>query len=204
VSSEGGPPPGAQGPDAMPGEDEAMRQQRAAYEAELSRIAVPDMLMQAAVTLLNLAAHRLAPEQPGGAGAGPGSAAGAAAGGGRDLDQARDAIDAVRGLLDILERRMPGELRPLRDALSQLQLAYASEVGGAGTGAVGEAPDAQGGEAGSGDPGATGGAGGRGAGGTDTAPKGDGGGADGEGAGGEDQRGPGPAESSGRLWIPGR
>ncbi len=55
----------------------------------------------------------------------------------------RDAIDGVRALLAILERSIPQELRPLRDALSQLQMAYAREVrrrgaAGAGRRAAGE------------------------------------------------------------------
>ena len=97
---------------------------RAAYEAELSRITSVDMIAQAVVSLLSIGARRLGP-------VGPEAGEGAAqAGSERDLDQVRDAIDAVRGLLEILERRIPQqELRSLRDALSQLQLAYAREVG---------------------------------------------------------------------------
>ncbi len=75
------------------------------------------MIAQTAVSLLNLGARRLAPpsEDP----ARPSE---------RDLEQVRDAIDAVRALLEILERRIPQELRPLREALSQLQMAYAREL----------------------------------------------------------------------------
>jgi hypothetical protein len=227
-----GPPP--QDPFAgSPPDDAALREQRAAYEAELARITVADMLMQATVSLLNLAAHRLAPEPPGAAGQGQG----------RDLEQVRDAIDGVRALLDILERRMPGELKPLRDALSQLQLAYAAEVRraeapAASGGGPGGGPGAGGGEPGTG-PGEPGGDGGPGAGGEPGAgggePRGGGepgagggepGGGGGEpgGGGGEPgagggqpgggpagpgaeqpgRRRPGPAESSGRLWVPGR
>jgi hypothetical protein len=164
---------------AQPSEEEL----RAAYEAELNRITSTDMIAQAVVSLLNIGARRLAPEgapgsaEPGGAGTGPQGRAGSAP----DLDQVRDAIDAVRALLDILERSIPAqELRSLRDALSQLQMAYAREVQAAGGQAQpsaaaagageqpppGSAPDAPAGEEGSG--------------------------------------APGPAESSGRLWVPGR
>jgi hypothetical protein len=151
---------------------------RAAYEAELSRLTSTDVIAQAAVSLLNIGARRLAP--PGGEGAQadqPGS-------GQRDLAQARDAIDAVRALLEILERSIPQEIAPLRDALSRLQMAYAREV----------APGATAGEGGS--------AGGPGAG----APGGQDATADATGtAPGQDgPPGPGPAESSGRLWVPGR
>jgi hypothetical protein len=125
------------------------------------------MVLQAAVSLLNIGGYRL--------GAGSGSEGGADAR--RDLEQVRDAIDGVRGLLPVLERRMPGELGPLRDALSRLQMAYARE---AGTGAGQAAP--------------AGGAQGPGAGETPPAPDA------GEQGG---KREPGPAESSGRLWVPG-
>ena len=160
---------------------------RALYEAELSRITVTDMLAQSAVSLLNLAARRLAPSPPAGAGAGAGAAAGVAASaageaapgagaGAPDLEQVRDGIDAVRALLEILERRIPQEVRPLRDALSQLQLAYAAAVKGAEQGSPTDAPEGQ--------------------------PPG------GEGKPGSDQSAPeepapGPAQSSGRLWVPG-
>ena len=92
---------------------------RAAYEAEMSRITSADMVLQAAVSLLNIGGYRLGlsagRDQP--------------VGGARDLEQVRDAIDGARALLPILERTRPNELRPLRDALSQLQMAYAREAG---------------------------------------------------------------------------
>jgi hypothetical protein len=145
---------------------------RAAYEAELSRITPADMMLQAAVSLLNLGARRLgltgAPEP-----SGSGDAADAApAGAEHDLGQVRDAIDGVRALLAILERSMPEELRPLRDALSQLQIAYARE---APAGADADRPPEQA------PPGAPGS----------------------EPAAGEQSDAPGPAQSSGRLWVPG-
>jgi hypothetical protein len=152
---------------------------RAAYEAELSRITPADMMLQAAVSLLNLGARRL------GLTGGPdrsesGAAAEAPADAGRpggpepdrDLEQVRDAIDGVRALLAILERSMPQELRPLRDALSQLQIAYARE---APAGAQADRP-------------------------ADAAPPA----AAKTGATAEEREGaPGPAQSSGRLWVPG-
>src|ERR1700704_7094341 len=107
---------------------------RAAYEAELSRITSADMMLQAAVSLLNIGSFRLAPKQaqPGAPEQAPSSVAG------DDLEQAQDAIDGGRALLEILERRIPSQLRPLREALSQLQMAYAREAqagGGAAQGA---------------------------------------------------------------------
>jgi hypothetical protein len=155
---------------------------RAAYEAELSRITAADMMLQAAVSLLNIGGHRLAPRGPQ-----PPDATGAPPVAERDLEQVRDAIDGVRALLEILERRLPSELGPLRDALSQLQMAYAREV---------QASDAEarpgGGAAPAGEP--------------QDEPGDAGGGKQGQGEGADEQPapGPGPAESSGRLWVPGR
>jgi hypothetical protein len=97
----------------------------------------------------------------------------------RDLEQVRDAIDGARALLEILERRIaPQELGPLRDALSRLQMAYAREVQLAPAApAMPPQPPANAGQPPAG------------------APKPEEGSRPG---------GPGPAESSGRLWVPGR
>ena len=160
-----GSPSGAGGAPDGPSEAEL----RAAYEAELSRITPADMMLQAAVSLLNLGARRLGltggPE-PSESGEAPAAAPE------RDLGQVRDAIDGVRALLAILERSMPQELRPLRDALSQLQIAYARE---APAGAEADRP-------------------------ADQAQP-----AAGENASTAEERpgAPGPAQSSGRLWVPG-
>jgi hypothetical protein len=152
-------------------EQPSEEQLRAAYEAELSRITSADMILQSAVSLLNLGGRRL--------GLAPGSE------GERDLEQVRDAIDGVRALLEILERRTPAqELRPLRDALSQLQMAYA-RAAQAGGGAEQGSPSSQQQQQ---QPAATA---------QETAQEPAGSPAEGE-------PGPGPAESSGRLWVPGR
>jgi hypothetical protein len=157
---------------------------RAAYEAELSRITTTDMIAQATVSLLNLGARRLGPppQQPA-AGASDTPSAdeqNAAAAAGRDLEQARDAIDAARALLAILERTIPKELGPLRNALSQLQMAYAREIQtnpaeaplpGADPAAPAQAKPA------------------------DLAATPD---------GKPPTSGPGPAQASGRLWVPGQ
>jgi hypothetical protein len=153
-------------------------------EAELASLTSTEMMLQAAVLLLNIGGRRL--------GLAPPSASAeqrAAAGAERDLEQVRDAIDAVRALLAVLERSLSDELRPLRDALSQLQIAYAREVQSAAARA-GAAEDAAagGGQRADGAPGEGGAA------------------KPGETPSDEDQRprGPGPAEASGRLWVPGR
>ena len=91
---------------------------RAALEEQMSRITVDDVLVQTAVTLINLGGRRLG--LPGPEGPPPE---------GRDLGQAQNAIDAVRALLPLL----PDEPQaPVRDALSQLQMAFAREAQGVG------------------------------------------------------------------------
>ncbi len=90
---------------------------RAALEAELKRVTVDDVLLQTAVSLINLGGRR--------AGLVPGTEDE------RDLAQVQAAIDSVSALLPILERRGREEVRPIRDALSQLQMAYAQQQGAA-------------------------------------------------------------------------
>ena len=128
---------------------------RAALEEQMRTLRPVDVMIQSAVSLVNLAARRL------GLGGGGESE--------RDLSQVGEAIDGARALIDVLANSLePEELRPLRDALSQLQLEYtkappASPVdGGAETAAK---------------PGTT-----------EPPP----------------EDGPGPAQASGRLWVPGR
>lgn len=186
------PGPGPAGPGAQPSEEEL----RAAYEAELARITSTDMILQAAVSLLNVGSYRLMPAPAGAQG-------GAPPGSGRDLEQVRDAIDGVRALLEILERRVPSEVRPLRDALSQLQMAYAREVQAGGAESASDSGEAVGQGGGQAPP--AGGSSGASAG-TPGAPGGPTPGQDpGQGPAPDDQGqpGPGPAESSGRLWVPG-
>ncbi len=188
------------GPEPTPGGVPSEEELRAAYEAELARITAMDMIAQAAVSLLNIGARRMGPP-PAPSGAEQPAAAGGPQHPERDLEQVRDAIDAARALLGIMERGVPAEqLRPLRDALSQLQMAYAAEVGGPGDGGGG-GPEGGGPGGGPGDGDSSGGGPGDGGGG----PGGPAGPEPGPGAGGQEQdRGPGPAESSGRLWVPGR
>jgi len=181
AESTAGDQDAATGSGGAPSEEEL----RAAYEAELSRITSAEMMLQAAVSLLNVGALRL-----GMAGASPGAETSAGAAGQRDLEQVRDAIDGVRALLGVLERRAPAQLGPLRDALSQLQIAYAREAQAStrrgGDETAGDEPAAA--EA------ATTGAGGQAGGAARERPS------DAQDA----RRRPGPAEASGRLWTPGR
>ena len=101
-----GPPGGA---------DLSEEELRARLEEELKRITVRDVLLQTVVSLVNLAGQRL--------GLVEGSREM------RDLDQVRMAIEAVRVLLPLLEEENPEQVGPIRDALSQLQMAYAREAG---------------------------------------------------------------------------
>jgi hypothetical protein len=85
---------------------------RAAWEEQLSQVTTTDLIIQTAVSLVNLAGRRL--------GTAPGTE------NDRDLAQVRDAIDGVRALVPILERGAAAEtLGPLRDAISALQIEYA-------------------------------------------------------------------------------
>lgn len=152
---------------------------RAAYEAELKRLRVEHILLDNVAALVNLGMRRT--------GLVPGTE------GERDPAQVRLAIEAVRAMLPVLEQAAPEQIGAIRDAVSQLQIAYV-KIGGQPT------AGAPGGE----------GAGDGGAGGAETparresqpppssassrepeaeAPK------PGE---------PGPAQRSGRLWVPGQ
>ena len=129
---------------------------RAAYAAQLEeqmrQLHVEDVVVQTIVTLINLAGRK--------AGMAPGTE------GERDLGQLRMAIDASRALLPLIEAELGPDAGQIRNALSQLQMAYA------------QLAQEGGGEGGGGGP--------------------EGGPSD------EPPQGPGPAQSSGRLWVPGQ
>ena len=132
---------------------------RAAWEEQLSQVTTTDLIIQTAVSLVNLAGRRL--------GTAPGTE------NDRDLAQVRDAIDGVRALVPILERGAAAEtLGPLRDAISALQMEYAKLASAPASSAP---PPAEGSEQAPAEGG-------------EQAPPGD---------------GPGPAQASGRLWVPG-
>jgi len=130
---------------------------RAALEEELKRVRVEQVVTEATVSILNVAVLR--------AGLVPGSE------GERDLGQTRMGIEAVRALLPLVEQALGSEqARPIRDALSQLQMAYVQAVGG-GAEPSADAPAAP------------------------PAP---------EASREQPSEGPGPAQRSGRLWVPGQ
>jgi hypothetical protein len=125
---------------------------RAAYEAELKRLRVEDVLVQTLVSLLNLGGRK--------AGLAPGTEDE------RDPEQLRLAIEGARALMPLVEPILGEEAGQIREILSQLQMAYARLGAGAATDPA-EAPGSQ---------------------------------APGES---EKPEGPGPAQQSGRLWVPG-
>jgi hypothetical protein len=132
---------------------ELTEEQLRAIEEQMARLTPDDIMLDALVSLINLGARKARPDLP------PGPDAE-----GRDLAQARQAIDGARALLAQVEPRHAAELGQVREALSQLQLVFVQLSGGAaGQADEGAAPpaEAQPGEA-------------------------------------------GPAQRSGRLWVPGQ
>jgi hypothetical protein len=129
---------------------------RAAYEAELKRLRVEDVLVQAVVSLLNLGGRK--------AGLAPGTEDE------RDPEQLRLAIEGARALMPLVEPALGPEAGQVRQILSQLQMTYAQSRGAVpepSSGAPAGAPPSA----------------------AEEPPKpGD----------------AGPAQQSGRLWIPGQ
>ena len=91
---------------------------RAAYEAEIKKIRVEQILLDQVVSLINLGMRRT--------GLSPGTEDE------RDLGQVRLSIEAVRALLPLIEQTAPPQAAPIRDALSQLQMAFVRLGGAAG------------------------------------------------------------------------
>lgn len=141
---------------------------RAAYEAELKRLRVEHVLLDNVAALVNLGMRRT--------GLVPGTEEE------RDPAQVRLAIETVRAMLPVLEQAAPEQVGAIRDAVSQLQLAYVKiggqETAGSPAGGGPEGPSGPGGREPSREP-----------------PPGPASPKPGE---------PGPAQRSGRLWIPGQ
>jgi hypothetical protein len=139
-----------QPPEGRQPTEEELRAYQEQLEAQLRTLRVEDVIVQTIVTLVNLGGRR--------AGLAPGTEDE------RDPEQLRLAIEGARALLTLVEAELGPDGAAIRDALSQLQMAYAQLAGGAPGG--GEPPQG--------------------------------------GADQEPQQGPGPAQSSGRLWVPGQ
>lgn len=90
------------------GQDE--RQLIEELQSELAKLKISDLLLQTLYSVSSLAYHRLGPE-------------------GRDVDQAKLGIEALRALVPVLEGSVPEEaLREAQQVLANLQLAYAAAV----------------------------------------------------------------------------
>jgi hypothetical protein len=89
-------------------EDEAAREQLRALREQLSQTPVADIVANHAIGLWELALLHLSAEE----GTAP------------DLEEARLAIDGVAALVEGLEGRLGRHEEPLREALSQLRLAF--------------------------------------------------------------------------------
>ena len=91
---------------------------RAAYEAEIKRLRVEDVLVQTLVSLVNLGGRK----------------AGLAEGteDERDPQQLQMAIDGALGILPVVEPILGEDAGQVRNALSQLQMAFAQMAGAAG------------------------------------------------------------------------
>jgi hypothetical protein len=100
-------------------------QLRAAYEEEIKKIRVEQVVLEQVVSLVNLGMRRT--------GLAPGTE------GERDQGQVRLAIEAIRALLPLIEQFAPQQADPVRDALSQLQLAFV-RLGGAAEPAASPSP----------------------------------------------------------------
>jgi hypothetical protein len=121
-----------------PNQPQLTEEQIRQIEAEMERISVDDVLLQTLVTLLNLAARKAGlATPPGQEGPTP------------DLEQMRQAIDGARAILPLVEARHADQLGPVRDTLSQLQMAYSqlrSKAGGEPQEPSGGQPEQSGGE----------------------------------------------------------
>ena len=98
---------------------------RARIEEQIRSVRVQDLLLESVVSLLNLAARRIAKEDE------------------RDLEQARVGIEATRAVVDLLD---PDQAKQVREGLAQVQMLYAREAGGGAEDAGEGPPGGEGGE----------------------------------------------------------
>ena len=141
---------------------------RAAYEEQIKQVRIEHVLLDNVVMMINLGMRRT--------GLMPGTEAE------RDVGQVQLAIESVRALMPMIEAVVPEQGKQIRQALSQLQMAYV-QLGGSPESSPDEAPESA--AAGSAqEPGSP----------EPASPK--------PPASKPDD--PGPAQRSGRLWIPGQ
>jgi hypothetical protein len=119
MSEAESPTPPPQDPQPPQSEEEL----RARIEEQLRTVRVQDLLLESVVSVINLTARRIAKEDE------------------RDLEQARVGIEAVRAVVDLLDREQAEQVRA---ALSQVQVLYAKHAGeGEGEGGDGGAAGAE-------------------------------------------------------------
>ncbi len=95
--------------EGKPASEQSEEELRAQLEDQIRNLKVEDVILQSAVSILNLAARRTAKEDE------------------RDLEQARVGIEAARALTELV----PEDARPqLRQAVSEMELLYAKHAGG--------------------------------------------------------------------------
>ena len=97
------------------GEQPSEEEMRALYEEQLKQLRVEDVVLQTVVSLLNLGGRR--------AGLAPGSE------GERDLDQLALAVEGARRLFPLVEQQLGPDGAQIKEALSQLQMAFV-QLGG--------------------------------------------------------------------------
>ena len=102
------------------GEGPSEEELRAQLEEEIRKVRVEDVVLQSAVSILNLSARRIAMDDE------------------RDLDQAKVGIDAARALVELVN---PETQPQLRQAISELQLLYAKHAGEESAGEQGESEE---------------------------------------------------------------
>lgn len=89
------------------GGDASEEELRAKLEEQIKDLRVEDVILQSAVSILNLSARRVAKDDE------------------RDLEQAKVGIDAASALVELV----PEDARPqLRQAVSEMQLLYAKHA----------------------------------------------------------------------------
>jgi hypothetical protein len=98
---------GAEG-GAEQGQAPSEEELRAQLEDEIRKVRVEDVVLQSAVSILNLSARRIAIDEE------------------RDLAQAKVGIDAASVLTDLVK---PEAQQQLRQAVSELQMLYAKHAG---------------------------------------------------------------------------
>ena len=89
---------------------------RAAYEAQLKQLRVEDVVLQTIVSFINLGGRKVGL-------AGPGTEDEV------DIAQAGLAIDGARALLPLIEEQLGPDAAQLRNAVSQLQMAFVQQGG---------------------------------------------------------------------------